>query len=284
MYEPRAQFFTRRAFLVLSVVLWFFAAGSNAVWAQGKGAAAAAKPQLTLEDIFREAGAIGIATSVLSVAMVALIIETLFTIRRGVLVPPALVEQAHQLVHERQIPQAEALCRDSPSLLGQMLAAGLADAAAGYARVEKSMEDVCARQAARFTRRIEYLAVIGTIAPMLGLLGTVWGVMLAFLEFTGKANVQVTELAPGIAHALVNTFIGLCVAIPAFMSYGWLRNRIDEAVALAAEAAEFVLADLRRQRAGRRHRPQGAAARPAERADQARPTFPSVTIDRGKTG
>jgi biopolymer transport protein ExbB len=132
-------------------------------------------------------------------------------------------------------------------------------------------------------RKIEYLAVIGTIAPMLGLLGTVWGVMLAFLEFTGKANVQVTELAPGIAHALVNTFIGLCVAIPAFVSYGWLRNRIDETVAQTAEIAEYVLAGYRRERIGRRARPPAPPAA-TERGDGSRQPFPSVTIERGKTG
>lgn len=66
---------------------------------------------------------------------------------------------------------------------------------------------------------------------MLGLLGTVWGMILAFMEFEQKANPQVSELAPGIYKALVTTLQGLCVAIPALAAFAHFRNRIDQLVA-----------------------------------------------------
>ncbi len=160
------------------------------------------------------------------------------------------------------------------------------------------MEDASAEQAARFFRRIEYLSVIGTIAPMLGLLGTVWGMMLAFLEFKAKANVQAADLAPGIAHALVTTFIGLVVAIPAFAAFAYFRNRIDELVAASAQLAEHVFADYRRNQALRRRKKQTGTSNPAAarppvppvtynvpslgKPDAARPPIPSVTIEKGK--
>jgi biopolymer transport protein ExbB len=248
----------------------------------------AADAPLNIEGVFKEAGWVGIVTMALSIAMVAIIIENLVTVRRGSLMPRGLAEQLQQLLRDRDLKPAEDAARQSDSLLGDMVAAGISDAPLGYSRMEKAMEDVCARQTARFMRRIEYLAVIGTVAPMLGLLGTVWGVMVAFLEFTGKANVQVTELAPGIAHALVNTFIGLCVAIPAFGFYGYLRNRIEELVAVTAEAAEWVFSEFKLKRVPRRQRPANPAARPAapkpgEPEGQRQP-FPSVTIERGRTG
>ncbi|MGE3317424.1 MAG: MotA/TolQ/ExbB proton channel family protein, partial [Planctomycetaceae bacterium] len=239
----------------------------------------------TIAGVFREAGAVGLVTVSLSIAMVAIIIENFVTIRRGSLMPRGLAEQLQQLLREGQLKPTEEAARQSDCLLGDMVAAGVSDSPLGYARVEKAMEDVCARQTARFMRRIEYLAVIGTVAPMLGLLGTVWGVMVAFLEFTGKANVQVTELAPGIAHALVNTFIGLCVAIPAFGFYGYLRNRIEELVALTAEAAEWVFSEFKLTQAARRQRPAAEpVAAPAKAPEGARQPFPSVTIERGRTG
>ena len=88
--------------------------------------------------------------------------------------------------------------------------------------------------------------MISTIAPMLGLMGTVWGMILAFMEFERKANPQVSELAPGIYKALVTTLFGLVVAIPAIAAFGFFRNRIDELVAQTALTAEQVFANFKR--------------------------------------
>ena len=87
---------------------------------------------------------------------------------------------------------------------------------------------------------------------MLGLLGTVWGMILAFMEFEQKANPQVSELAPGIYRALVTTLFGLWVAVPAVASFAYFRNRIDELVAQTALLAEHVFADSKRMLAVRR--------------------------------
>ena len=81
---------------------------------------------------------------------------------------------------------------------------------------------------------------------MLGLMGTVWGMILAFMEFERKANPQVSELAPGIYKALVTTLFGLIVAIPAIAAFGFFRNRVDELVAQTALTAEQVFSDLKR--------------------------------------
>ncbi|MFM8218473.1 MAG: MotA/TolQ/ExbB proton channel family protein, partial [Planctomycetaceae bacterium] len=112
-------------------------------------------------------------------------------------------------------------------------------------------EDAAQQQAARLFRGLEYFTVIGTVAPMLGLLGTVWGMILAFMEFEQKANPQVSELAPGIYKALVTTLQGLVVAIPALTLYAMFRNRVDELVSQASLLAEHVFAGHRRNVAAR---------------------------------
>lgn len=212
-------------------------------------AAAAVKPALqriNLLEMLEAGGTIGYVIIALSIAMIALIFEHLLTIRRGVLMPGQLAENAHALLSQGQLKQAEQLCKTQPSFLAYVLTAGIAEAQLGYAAAEKAMEDASQQQAARLYRKIENLSVISTLAPMLGLLGTVWGMILAFMEFEVKANPQVAELAPGIYRALVTTLQGLSVAIPAIAAYSLFRNRVDELVAQSSLMAEHVFAGYRR--------------------------------------
>ena len=212
---------------------------------------AAAADGMTLRQLLRAGGTIGLVILGLSMAMVALIVEHLLTIRRKSLMPEGLAESVSAMVATGRFAEADRLCRERPSFLGEVLAEGLAEAPLGYAAVEKSMEDASAAQSARLFRKIEYLSVIGTIAPMLGLLGTVWGMIVAFQEFANKLNPAVAELAPGIYQALVTTLMGLGVAVPALTAFAIFRNRIDELVAEASLRAEHAWAGFKRASLGR---------------------------------
>ncbi len=177
--------------------------------------AAPAKPQdLDLRSLFCAGGMVGMIIIALSVAMVALIVEHLLSIRRSALMPDGLAEEVHKLVLQNQFREAEEVCRQHPSFLSHVLANGINEAELDYAAVEKAMEDAATEQAARLFRKIEFLNVIGTLAPMLGLMGTVWGMIQAFHTFQLSANPQVSELAPKISTALVTTLLGLMVAVP----------------------------------------------------------------------
>lgn len=212
----------------------------------------AANSPLDIRELIRAGGAVGYVILGLSIAMVALILEHLLSIRRSALMPRGLAEEVHAQIADGQIDSALANCRERSSFLGRVLGAGLAEIGLGYAAVEKAMEDASTEQSARLFRKIEYLNVIGTLAPMLGLLGTVWGMINAFLEFESKANPQVSELAPGIYKALVTTLLGLGVAVPALAAFAILRSRIDELVAESSLLAEHVFADYKRSLAARK--------------------------------
>lgn len=226
-----------------------------------------------VKALLQAGGVVGWVIVALSIAMVALIVEHLLSIRRGSLMPGGLAEELHQSIAAGKIAEAENVCRNNPSFLGFVVGAGLADAGLGYNAVEKSMEDASAEQAARLFRKIEYLSVIGTLAPMLGLMGTVWGMIQAFGEFTQAAVPQPADFAPGISHALVTTLMGLVVAVPALAAYAMFRNRIDEYVAETSLLAEHVVNPLKRslieQRQSARRRP------PAQR-----PAAPQVAVER----
>lgn len=215
------------------------------LFAQEEGASAAA-PKVDLRELVLAGGYIGGVIAIMSVILIALIIEHLLTIRRGALMPDGLAQQVHGMIAQKQFKQAEELCRQNPSLLSEILQAGLSEAGLEYDAIEKGMEDAAVEQSSRLLRKIEYLSVIGSIAPMLGLLGTVWGMILAFLEFESKSNPQVSELAPGIYKALVTTLMGLGVAVPAVASFAIFRNRVDGLVAESSLLAEHVFADYKR--------------------------------------
>ncbi len=234
----------------------FLLVAQSAVAADPVPVVAPAGPKMmSLGQLFEAGGAIGYVITALSVLMVALVVEHIFSLRRNALMPPGLAEAIHHHVALRHFEEARQQCHFHPSFLAYVLSAGLREADISYDAVEKGLEDSSTEQAARLYRKIEYLSVIGTIAPMLGLLGTVWGMILAFMEFEQKANPQVSELAPGIYKALVTTLQGLCVAIPALAAFAHFRNRIDQLVADGALTAEAVFADYKRaelveQRAG----------------------------------
>lgn len=205
--------------------------------------------KLTLWGILKAGGTVGFLIILLSLATVALAIEQALTLRKSILIPDSLAAQVRNALAARDGKQAVELCRQRPCLLSHVLLAGMAELEAGWSEVEKAVEDALAEQSARLLRKVEYLSVIGNLAPMLGLLGTVVGMILAFrtvAETQGAA--RAADLAEAIYLALVTTVEGLIVAIPALALYAYFRNRTDEVTAEAASAAQHTLLPLKRRR------------------------------------
>ena len=229
--------------------------------AAGPTPADAAEPESdsaeSIWDILAAGGVVGIVILLLSIAAVALVIEHIMTIRGPVLIPPDMSEDVRQLLASGNLAAAQQRARREPSFLAFVLAAGLGEVEGGWTAVEKAVEDATADQSARLFRKIEYLSVIGNIAPMLGLLGTVVGMIFAFRQVADtQGAARAADLAEGIYLALVTTVEGLIVAIPALAAFAVFRNRVDQFVAEAAYAAQHALGPLKRLRATRRAAPQ----------------------------
>jgi biopolymer transport protein ExbB len=243
----------RRRYLTAALLLgaWCYL-GTASAWAQApapKAAGTAADSKGAAEPTFFEliqaGGKVGYTILVLSVVAVSLAIEHLLTIRRKTLMPPGLAEKVRDLLRAGQAAQADQQCKLQPSPLAHVLQAGIGELDGGWPVVEKAMEDAVAEEAARLYRKAEYLSVIGNIAPMLGLLGTVMGMIEAFAQVASGTD-HASELAKGIYQALVTTVEGLVVAIPALAVFAIFRNRIDGLVAEMAYVAQHVFAPLRR--------------------------------------
>lgn len=174
----------------------------------------------------------------MSVAMVALATEQFVSIRRKKLLPPATQEKLKELFAERRYPEAQTLAENEPSMLGAVVGAALREAAGGPPAIERAVQERIESRTTRLFRKIEYLNVIGNVSPMVGLFGTVYGMIQAFERLRTTQGVpDASKLAGGISVALVTTFWGLLIAIPALSVYAISRNRIDGA---SAECALWV--------------------------------------------
>ncbi|HEV7280194.1 MAG TPA: MotA/TolQ/ExbB proton channel family protein [Pirellulaceae bacterium] len=206
-------------------------------------------------EIVFSGGLLGIAFVValfaLSAMAVYLIVEQSLVLRRSVILPPGLADEASEAIRSGQVGLARQLCVDRPSVLAFVIAKGLEEVDSGWPSMEKSMEDALAEQSARLFRKIEYLTAIGNIAPMIGLLGTVVGMIFAFQQVAlSRGSAGAGDLAEGIYQALITTVGGLLIAIPALGAFAVLRNRVDQLVAEVAYEALHVVRPLKRRNPG----------------------------------
>jgi biopolymer transport protein ExbB len=221
-------------------------------WLQGDAAESAANSAPGLLQIVFSGGPLGIAImlAIIGTSLLAayLVFDHLLSLRRSELLPEGLSDLVRQALIGGDLAAARKACEDRPSLLSFVLMHGLAELEYGWSAVEKAVEEALAEQSARLQRKLEYLSVIGNIAPMLGLLGTVVGMVMAFREVASTQGMaSAPQLAEGIYQALVTTIGGLVIAIPAISAYAVFRNRIDQYIAEAAYQAQHVFAPLRKR-------------------------------------
>lgn len=120
------------------------------------------------------------------------------------------------------------MCAEHPSVLASVVHAGLSRAANGFASMEQAMAENLQEHGARWLRKIEYLNVLGSVAPMVGLFGTVIGIIGMFNSMADAGGVPVmARISRELGMALVATFWGLLVAIPSLTAFGIIRNRME---------------------------------------------------------
>lgn len=169
----------------------------------------------------------------MSITLVSLFVMNLVAASRSNISPPDLIEAFESRLDAKQYTEAYELVSTDDSFLGKVLAAGLGRLSAGsdYAHAVESMQEVGEEENMRLEHRLSYMALIGSISPMVGLLGTVQGMITSFnVIATSATTPKPSALADGIATALFTTLIGLAIAIPAIALYNILRNRLARLV------------------------------------------------------
>jgi len=164
----------------------------------------------------------------LSVTLVSLFVMNMLAARRDTLCPQELVDAFEERLNEKDFQGAYDMARTDESVLGQVLSAGLAKLSRGYSKAIEGMQEVGEEESMKLEHRLSYMALIGNLSPMIGLFGTVQGMIASFQVIAlGGASPKPAELAEGISTALFTTLVGLAVAIPAIAAYNILRNRVS---------------------------------------------------------
>ncbi|HGY92361.1 MAG TPA: MotA/TolQ/ExbB proton channel family protein [Planctomycetes bacterium] len=206
-------------------------------------------------DIFEKGGVVMYIIVGLSVVGLAFAFERLVALRRGVLVPKAWTGELREAVKSGDAAKVEQFLKEEKGPLARILSAGFAVRNMGRREMERVMEAVGAHELSRVKRPIGPLAVLATVEPLLGLLGTILGMISTFnlLQSTSAAD-RVATLAPGIGQALYTTAAGLCVAIPFVLLHHFLTgkaHRIAEDWSLVGTefVADWDVEDAGRERA-----------------------------------
>jgi len=201
---------------------------------------------MSLLQLVKHGGVVGYIILCLSCVAMGLALENAISIRMVKLAPPKDVAVIRKLIREKRFDELKRLNQGKTSYLTRVVIAGLKELPLGYAAMIKAMEDAGEALSAALARKVEHLNVISNIAPMLGLLGTVTGMLRCFNEIsTIKGTVEPQMLARGIFEALVTTVEGLIVAIPALYLFSVFRNRVDECVGQASLIAEELVTHLK---------------------------------------
>ncbi|HEY5313249.1 MAG TPA: MotA/TolQ/ExbB proton channel family protein [Pirellulales bacterium] len=178
----------------------------------------------------------------ISFCFVALLVMNILALRRDSICPLTLVQGFEAHLNEKRYQEAYELAKADESFLGRVLAAGLSKLSSGYPQAVESMQAVGEDETMRLEQRLSYIALIGTVAPMVGLLGTVDGMVQSF-QVIAQSDTQPkpAQLAGGISMALITTLVGLWLAIPAVAFFGFFRNRLARLVFEAANISEQLM-------------------------------------------
>lgn len=205
-----------------------------------------------------------------SIVAAAIIAERLWTLRVNRVMPPHLLGQVWLWIREKKLNSQKLKELRASSPLGEVLAAGLANSKHGREIMKECIQEAAARVIHELERYLNALGSIATMAPLLGLLGTVLGMIQIFSAFMGANMANAAVLAGGIATALITTAAGLIVAIPALFFHRFLQRRIDELVVgmeqEAIKLVEVVQGDRDVELGGSASAPEAAA--PASRASK----------------
>ena len=202
--------------------------------------------EMTMFQLIQKGGVVGGLIILLSCVALGLVIDYALTIRRAKLAPVEDIATFKDLVEKQDFTRVKEVAKAKPTFLSDVLTAGLDEINLGYPAMIKAMEDTAEARTARQARRIEHLNVIGNISPMMGLLGTVIGMLRCFNEISQvSGSIDPKQLAAGIFEALVTTCLGLIVAIPTLYFYAIFRNRLDELAGEASVAAEQIIASFK---------------------------------------
>jgi len=149
-------------------------------------------------------------------------------------------------IKDKKFQDAYDVCKDNDSFLARLVRTGIANLPNGRADAKEAMEEASEEIVTNYEMKISYLAVIGTLGPMIGLVGTLWGMIMSFKEIATAAGAQPRpeKVAEGISTALFITLEGVTLSVPAIFFFAFFRNRIAQMTMEATRVADRTINSL----------------------------------------
>jgi biopolymer transport protein ExbB len=182
----------------------------------------------TMMELFEATGLVGWLLVLCSVAGTGLVIEHIMNLRQSKLAPEDVSEELNALIEEENYDEALALCEEQPNYLTNVINSALQMRHAGYEEMIGGLESSAAAETLKLNTKISYLSLIGNIAPLLGLLGTVTGMISSFQVIETLKAPTPRDLAVGVYESLVNTTMGLFVALLFLSAYFVFKNNVSK--------------------------------------------------------
>lgn len=175
---------------------------------------------------FLEGGPIMWPILVCSVVALAIVLEKLFHLRKNKIMPRSLIKSVENLLSHKKTSEALAVCKENGSVLSNILQVGVSHYGKKRDRIKEAIEEIGKLEVMHLSNRINALGTIAHIAPLLGLLGTVLGMVEVFHVITTQGVGNAQSLAGGISQALITTIAGLIVGIPTLVAYHYLKGKV----------------------------------------------------------
>ena len=204
------------------------------------------KPKSMLLWAAEASGPIGFFLLLLSIYFTHVVIKLFLELRLSEAVPPALVEKMEGLIAERKFQELYDVCKDNESFLARLVRTGVANLPNGRPEAKEAMNIATEEIVTGMESKISYLAIVGQLGPMIGLVGTIWGMIRSFQEIATAAGSQPKpeKVAEGISTALFITLEGVSLAVPAIFFFSFFRNRIAVITMEATKVADRTIASL----------------------------------------
>lgn len=195
-------------------------------------------------DIIRQGGILMWPIMATSVVALAISIERFFSLRRATIDTREFMDNIRNVLRQNRIAEALQMCEETQGPISRIMKAGILKHDKSKADIREAIEDAGHLEVPRLERYLSALATCANIAPLIGLLGTVQGMIKAFAQIQHKqGQVNPSDLAEGIGNALVTTAAGLCVAIPTLIVFNYFVSRVENMV-LEMEVSSSELVDL----------------------------------------
>ena len=200
-----------------------------------------ANEKISLIGLLFKAGWIMVPLMLLLFATLLVFIERYLTLKKASKYDPSLMAHVKQSVLSGRLDSALSVCRASNSALGRMLEKGLLRIGRPIKDIEGAIENIGKLEVARLEKNLNLLTIIATIAPMLGFVGTIFGVIIIFRDVEAAGGIDIASVSGGLYVKMIASAAGLTIGILAFAGYHWLNTMLERLILrIETDAIEFV--------------------------------------------